>query len=213
MNARILVAAIAICMTFMSVSRAQAAGPFSLSGHAQIVTGGVGPNNSAVDLTSNCGAEPFNPTCYNDPTFTFSDLGFTPSGSLTVSGITTLSTDYNFGGANCGGGSPRVALQGSSRTITCGYFGQNPINFTSCYTGWLNTGNWASAADTRVRWDDHCNGTAAHDWAGVLATYGSQTVTEVDLIVDGGWFDPRGQDLTIDNFTVNGSVTNGENVH
>jgi len=129
-------------------------------------------------------------------------VAFTQKNSLTVAKITTLSSDYNFGGANCGGGSPRIAIQGTSGTITDGYLGQPP-NFTSCYYGWLNTGNWANTADTTVRWDDHGNGTAAHDWAGVLSTYGSQTVTEVDVIVDGGWFDPRGQDLTIDTFTVN----------
>ena len=170
-----------------------------------MVVGGIGGIGAAVDLTSNCGNEPFNPTCYADPTFTFSDLDFTPGNSLTVSKIATLSTDYDFGGANCGGGSPRIAIRGSSGTVTCGYFGFLP-SFTSCYTGWLNTGNWASTADTTVRWDDHCNGTAVHDWAGVLTTYGSQAVTGVDLIVDGGWFDPRGQDLTVDNFTVNTSI-------
>jgi hypothetical protein len=178
-------------------------GKFQLSGSAQIITGGPGLSALSVDLTSNCGA-PYSNTCYSLPTFSFSNLDFTPKGSLTVSGISTLSTNYNFGGADCGGGSPRIAIQGPSGTLTCGYFGFPP-EFTSCYTGWLNSGNWANTSDTTVRWDNLCNGTAVNDWSGVLSTYGSQTVTAVDLIVDGGWFSSRGQDLLVTNFKVNNS--------
>jgi len=118
----------------------------------------------------------------------------------------TLSADTNVGGGNCGGGSPRIAIQGTSTTLTCGYLGQNPISFTSCDFGWLNTGNWASAADTTIRWDIGCDGTAVYDWAQVQSIYGSQAVSEIDVIVDGGWTAAQGQDLTVDNFTVNRNV-------
>jgi hypothetical protein len=149
-------------------------GKFQLSGSAQIITGGPGLFALSTDLTSNC-SEPYSATCYTQPTFPFSNVDFTPKGPLTVSGISTLSTNYNFGGADCGGGSPRIAIRGTSGTITCGYFGFPP-NFNSSYTGWLNSGNWSDTSDTTVRWDDSGNGTAAHDWSGVLSTYGSQTV-------------------------------------
>jgi hypothetical protein len=186
-------------------------GSFSNFGNARLVIGGIPPDNAAVDLTSNCGNEPFSPTCYADPTFTYSGVAFTPNNPATLSNLTTLSTDANVGGSNCGGGSPRIAIQGSSGTITCGYFGQNPISFNSCDFGWLNTGNWASAADTTIRWDSGCNGTASLDWAGVQAAFGSQSVTEIDIIVDGGWTAAQGQDLTVDNFTVNRNVLTSAN--
>src|SRR6185437_12308441 len=76
-------------------------GTFSLFGQARKVIGGTGPNNAAVDLTSNCGGV-FSPTCYTSNGFTYSGLALKSSSGTTVAGITTLSSDYNFGGANCG---------------------------------------------------------------------------------------------------------------
>jgi hypothetical protein len=189
-----------------TVAAAPPAPAFSTFGSARLVVGGIPPDTNAIDLTSNCGNEAYSPTCYADPTFTFSGIAYTPSNNLTVNGISTLSADTNVGGANCDGGSPRIAIQGASATITCGYLGQNSPDFSSCDFGWLNTGNWASAADTTIRWDDGCNGTADNDWAEVQSKYGSQTVTEIDVILDGGWTAAQGQDLTVDNFTVNRNV-------
>jgi hypothetical protein len=39
-----------------------------------------------------------------------------------------------------------------------------------------------------------------------VATYGSDVVTEIDIQLDAGWTTQRGQDLTIDNFTINNKV-------
>lgn len=114
--------------------------PFSIFGNARLVIGGIPPDNAAIDLTSNCGNETYSPTCYADPTFTYSGIAYTPSNNFTVNNITTLSADTNVGGSNCDGGSPRIAIQGTGISpITCGYLGQNSPDFSSCDFGWLNT--------------------------------------------------------------------------
>ena len=179
-------------------------GKFTLSGNSRVVVGGVGRFGAAVDLTSNCDNQILS-DCINNFTFSTSDVDFTPKGTLTVSDITTLSTDYNFGAGNCGQESPRIEIRSGTSVLVCAPLGSAPT-FTNCSLGWLNTGNWANTADTTIRWDNRCVGIQNLDWSGVLSNYGSQTVTEIDVMLDGGELFPQGQDLTIDNFTVNQSV-------
>jgi hypothetical protein len=38
------------------------------------------------------------------------------------------------------------------------------------------------------------------------ANYGTETVTDITIVVDGGWISPKGQDITVDNFTVDNKV-------
>jgi len=180
-------------------------GKFQAFGSARLVVGGVPPDNMAADLTSNCGNQPYSSTCYsNTSQFTFSGVAFALNSGHqpTLSGITTLSTDYNFGGADCGGGSPRFVILTNTSVNFEGYFGQPP-NFTNCYYGWLNTGNLTT--DSTMRWVVN-NGNTDMSWSELVSTYGSFTITEIDIVVDGGWITPKGQDLTIDNFTINNKV-------
>jgi hypothetical protein len=189
-------------------------GQFQAFGNARLVVGGIPPDNNAVDLTSNCGNEPYNPTCYNDATFNFSGIAFVvndppPPSFPTINALTNLSTDYNFGGADCGGGAPRFVISlsgGSGNDNLTGDFGQPP-NFTNCYYGWLNTGNFTT--DSTKRWQFDLNNVNL-SWAQVQALYGSRMFTEVDIVVDGGWITPRGQDVTIDNFTINNTVMHAQ---
>jgi hypothetical protein len=187
-------------------------GKFQALGNARLVSGGISPHEKAADLTSNCGAQAYSNTCYSaTPPFTFSGISFTPKGSLTVAGITTLSTDYNFGGADCGGGAPRFEILlsgGSGHDHLTGFIGPYP-NFTNCYYGWLNTGNFANSSDTTTRWQFDLNNVYI-DWATVQSMYASRVVTEIDIVLDSGWLTPRGQDVTIDNFTVNNKVLEAE---
>jgi len=173
---------------------------FQIFGAARLVVGGIPPDDHAVDLTSNCGPETFNPTCYNDPTFTYSGIAFTPAAPFALSSLTNLSADYNLDGADCGGGSPRFTIYLSGGPNVWGYFGLPP-NFTGCYHGWLNTGNLTT--DPTARW---FVGNTQYTWATLEATYGTSLVTEIDIQVDGGWFAVQGQDATIDNYTVNNYV-------
>jgi hypothetical protein len=87
----------------------------ALFGSARLVIGGIAPHEIVPDLTSNCGAQPYLITCYsNTPPFTSSGVAFFPNPGLTVANLTTLSTDYNLGGSNCGGGSPRFVIFASN---------------------------------------------------------------------------------------------------
>src|SRR6185437_14933449 len=92
---------------------------------------------------------------------------------------------------DCAGGSPRIAIQGSNNTITCGYFG-TPVSSGSCFYGWENL-NFVT--DTVAGWDTACNGNPTLTWSQMQAAFGSQTATEIDLIEDGGWNTPRGRDI------------------
>jgi len=184
----------------MAGSTPHAVAKFQIFGATRLVVGGIPPDDHALDLTSNCGAETFNPTCYNDPTFTYSGIAFVPAAPLALSTVTTLSADYNLDGADCGGGSPRFTIYLSGGPTVWGYFGLPP-NFTGCYHGWLNTGNLTK--DPTVRW---YVGNAQYTWATLEATYGTSLVTEIDIQVDGGWTTAQGQDATIDNYTVNNNV-------
>jgi hypothetical protein len=190
-------------LTFLvGVSSAQK-GKFQSFGSTRLVTGGVRPDTAVLDLTSNCGAQPYSNTCYSAAQFTYSGVAFTFSkNTTTLANITTLSTDYNFGGADCGGGSPRFVIYTTSSDTFEGYFGPPP-NFTNCYYGWLNTNN--ETTDSTARWVVD-NGNTYYTWSQLVAIYGSDVVPEVDIVVDGGWITPRGQDLTIDTFTVNNNV-------
>jgi len=182
-------------------------GKFKTLGKAQLVSGGISPHERAADLTSNCGAEPFNATCYNDPTWVFSGVGFTPKGSLTLAGITTLSTDYNMNGTDCSGGSPRFVIITNSHNYVAN-FGHPPYG-GGCYYGWQNTGNFTSTADGTLRWQIDLANTF-DSWSTVVASHGTEMVTEINIILDAGWIAPRGQDVTIDNYTVNNKVMEAE---
>jgi len=196
---RTLLTATAIALLLGVAAAQNPAGKFSALGQARLVIGGVPPDTKAVDLTSQCTSAPI--PCGFSPTY--SGVAFVPKAghTLLLNQITNLSTDYNFGGADCGGGAPRfeIVLNGVTPHLW-GYFGPPP-DFVGCFYGWLNTGNLTT--DTTPRW---YVGNTSYTWTTLVAAYGSDAVTEIAIIVDSGWFAARGQDLTIDNFTINNRV-------
>lgn len=123
--------------------------------------------------------------------------------------IKTLSTDYNIGGSDCGGGAPRFEIDLATGKNIFVYFGPLP-NFTNCFYGWQNTGNVVNATDKR--WDtSQIGGTFYDTHANAVTLAGSAHIKSISVVVDAGWFTgPKGQDLTIDNFTVNKDVMEAE---
>jgi hypothetical protein len=186
---------------------APALGSFSLFDNAQYVIGGIFPGISAVDLSSvQCNLVAPIPGC-SDSNITDSGIAWTPPhrSQPTLSQITTLSADYNMDATDCGGGSPRFVIRLANGDFLTGYFGLPP-NFTNCPVGWQNTGNFVDPSNTSKRWAVGNSGTY-DTYSNVASGDMEQTVTEIDLIVDGGWKDtPRGQDVLIDDFTVNNDV-------
>ena len=212
---KVLTALVVITAMFWAVGKAVSAhgwgerDDFKLVGGARLVTGGIAPHDVAVDLTSNCGAQPYSSTCYvippstPNPAFVFSNVAFIPDkNSMTLSEIKSLLTDYNMNGTDCKLGSPRFVIVTNFHNYVAN-FGQAPYG-GNCYYGWQNTGNMI---DSTPRWQVDLANTFI-TWSAVVASHGTEVVTQIDIILDGGYGDPRGQDVTIDNFTINKEVMN-----
>jgi len=208
---KLLTALVTITAMLWTVAKAASAhgwddhGDFKLFGAARLVSGGIAPHEVAADLTSNCGAQPYSNTCYtNAAAFVFSGVSFKPdNNSLTLKDITSLSTDYNIGGSDCGGGSPRFEIDLTSGKNIFVYFGPAP-NFVNCYYGWQNTGNVIGTA-AKI-WDSTQLGGNSGTYAQAVTLAGSTPIASISVVVDGGWFTAKGQDLTIDNFKINDHV-------
>lgn len=194
--------------TIVVSADSSASSDFTLFGASRIVTGGLAPHTRAVDLTSNCGQQTYSNACSANAAFVFSGIAFTPDKNKlpTLSQIATLSTDYNMNGTDCSGGSPRFVIVTTNNNFEMN-FGTAPFG-GNCYYGWQNTGNVTTATDATKRWQVNV-GNTFFTWSDILAAHGSEQVTEVDVVLDGGWIAPRGQDVTIDNFTVNSDVFSG----
>lgn len=187
---------------------------FRLFGKAQNLTGGLPPNGS-VHLTSHC--DPFNPV--NNPApcgfvVTFAGVNYKVKKNLTFRAIQQLSADFNVDGGDCGGGSPRFQINidrdgdGDADGNIFVHFGPSP-NFTNCALGWQSTGNLIGNTDTGRYDSSQVGGAGFGTYAQALAAAGSKRVLGIQLVVDGGWTNQRGQAVDVDNFRVNNDVLRG----
>jgi hypothetical protein len=179
----------------ISPSRASAATGYSLFGSASYSSPGNNSNRD-VDLVADATA---NPQVY-------SGVDFTVPAGLTIGGLKTLSTDYNFIVSSCSTGSPRfgITLSGNPNATIFVYIGPPP-NYTGCPAGWTNTGNLLTP--TSLVDDTQLGGTGAgpyDSWADAQAQYAGQTVIDIFLVSDDG---PSGtQEVQVDNTNVNGTT-------
>ena len=184
-------------------------GKFQAFGNARLVNGGVGPDDESVDLTSDCTPTTPAPAAFtcNFSTLTFSGVAFVPNAnhSPTLGDISTLSTDYNVGGSNCGGGSPRFEIDYATGGNIFVYIGPFP-EFTDCFFGWQNTGNVVTSTDHRWDCTQRIGGTPQRNFSDCLASAAGVPIQSISVVLDGGWTTRRGQDATIDNFTINNKV-------
>lgn len=133
----------------------------------------------------------------------FGGVDFSFPAGLTVSQLQNLSTDYQFTVGSCGLGSPRfvaTVTNGTSSGNINFYIGPPP-NYTGCAPNvWANTGNLALAANLVD--DSQLPGGAFYDpYAAAQTKYGSYTVTDIFLVVDG-----PSQTVQFDNTQVNGAT-------
>jgi hypothetical protein len=115
-------------------------------------------------------------------------INFTDTGVTTFSSLTQLATKFNVTDDGCGGGSPRFQLNIGGKNVFV-YLGPSP-SFTGCTPNTLvDSGNLIGNNDA-CRYDTSqlSPGTQCNTYAGTLALVGSQTVTGIQLVVDGGWF-------------------------
>jgi len=132
-------------------------------------------------------------------------IGSTP---LTVADLTDLSTDYKFIAGSCGGGSPRfqINVQTTSGVKNIFVYMGPPPNYTGCAQNvWTNTGNLitpASLVDAT-----QLGGAFYEPWSQVVADFGSDQVTGIQIVADGAFaFPTTGQTVNIDNTQINSTL-------
>lgn len=192
----IVVAMLVAAFVFSPLGAVSAESPWSLFGVASVVRLGVGTNPWAIELVSDTSL-----------VTQYAGVAFQPSAEvLTFADLHQLSTDYNVGTTDCGGGSPRfsVSIDLDADGVPDGnlfiYIGPYP-NFIGCPMGWQSTGNLIGATD--LRYDtSQVGGTFYDTYAHALDLLGTMPVTGIYLVVDGGWAVP-GQTILVDNLRVN----------
>jgi hypothetical protein len=117
-----------------------------------------------------------------------SGINFTDTGVTTFSSLTQLATKFNVTDDDCGGGSPRFQINIGGKNVHVA-LGPSPT-FTGCTPNTLvDSGNLIGNNDA-CRWDtsQFVGGTQCSTYTAALALLGSQTVTGIQLVADGGWF-------------------------
>jgi hypothetical protein len=187
----------AIVSLAVFVAAMAAAGTAAGAGITSSLFGGATQESSDVKLVSDL----TDTSTAND----FSGIAFTLPAGTTFADLKTLSTEFDPIAGGCGGGSPRfsITLAGGKNVFV--YFGPSP-SFTGCTLNtWQSTGNLIGNNDTgRYDTSQVQAGTQSNTYAGALALVGTQQVTEIDLVVDSGWFfNPKVQTVLVRNVQIN----------
>jgi hypothetical protein len=204
MNSRTLGLYIAVATVLVAPAFATIGSGYTLSGKATFVMPGE-TSNQAVNLTSACPSG--SPACLNDGSLTFAGIDIAVPAGLTFSGISHLIVNFKITEGDCGGGSPRFQINIGTASLFV-YLGPVPA-FTGCQ---INT--WTSSGDVIASTDGRFDGSQLASLGGyygmtyaqALAVLGSQTVTGIQLVVDGGWFAPPTQTVLVDNLVFNSST-------
>ena len=183
----------------LTIPTVQAGPPpgFSLFGDATLVHPG---NNSPTAAQATY-----------DGVSTYGGVDFGVPAGLTVSQLSTFSTDYQFTAGSCGssGGSPRLVATATNGTVTGNiffYIGPPP-NYTGCPMNvWNNTGNLA--APTNLVDATQLGGAFYEPYASVQSSFGSYTITDLFVVLDG--FTSVPVTAQFDNVTINDTTVTFE---
>jgi hypothetical protein len=133
----------------------------------------------------------------------FGGVKITLPAGTTFADLTRLSTDYNLTDDGAQVGSPRfqIAVSTDADPEPEGnifvYIG-TPPNFDDPGTNtWQSTGNFIGSTDARYDISQLVAGGQVSTYADALAQLGAAVVTEVDLVVDGGFADADGEQTTL----------------
>jgi hypothetical protein len=117
----------------------------------------------------------------------FGAIGLPVPSGATLSSLTALSAEFNVTDDNCGGGSPRFQLTIGGKNVFV-YLGPAPSFNTCAANTWISTGNLVGTSDQcRVDTSQLISGTQCTTWSAAVAALGSQPITAIQLVVDGGW--------------------------
>lgn len=196
MRKTVLVLAVVLCAASVptvasakSTPHAQATSGDMLFGDAALVHPGHASSTSAQATSTG--------------TYGYGGVDFSFSAGLTVSGLTNLATDYRFVAGSCALGSPRFVATVTNGTSTGNiffYIGPPP-QYTGCASGvWANTGNLATSRNL-VDDSQLPGGTFYDTYSNAQANYGTYTVTDIFLVVDG-----PSQTVDFDNSQINSDL-------
>lgn len=167
---RVLFALVAVVS--LALAGPAVASDFSLSGTATV-------QGDTVKLVSD----------FSDTSATndFGAVAFTVPAGTTFGSLTHLAAVYNVTDDDCGGGSPRFQINVGGKNVFV-YLGPSP-SFTGCAQNtFLNSGNLVGTTDAcRVDTSQFTGGKQCSTWAEAVALLGSQAVTGIQFVVDGGW--------------------------
>ena len=137
----------------------------------------------------------------------FGAIGFAVPSGATLANLSALSAEFNVTDDNCGGGSPRFELTVGGKNVFV-YLGPAPGFNTCAANTWLSTGNLVGTADQcRVDTSQLIAGTQCTTWAAAVAALGSQPITAIRLVVDGGWSQAdKEQTVLVRNVRINGQT-------
>jgi hypothetical protein len=117
----------------------------------------------------------------------FGAIGLPVPSGATLASLTTLSAEFNVTDDSCGGGSPRFQITIGGKNVFV-YLGPAPSFNTCPANSWVSTGNLVGTSDQcRVDTSQLIAGTQCTTWAAAVAALGSQPITAIRLVADGGW--------------------------
>jgi parallel beta-helix repeat protein len=167
---------------------ASAATGYSFFGDAQLVSPGEASAHAAQATSKGTNG--------------YGGVDFAVPAGLTVSGLSTLSTDSMFTVGSCGAGSPRFSVTVSNGTNTGNLFFYlgSPPNYTACAPDvWTGSGNLADASNLVDA--TQLGGGFYEPYSAVQADYGTYAVSGISLVVDG-----TNQTTRFDNTQVNSTT-------
>jgi hypothetical protein len=153
------------------------------------------------------GTGPWNLT--SEVTGTFSGVAITATSSTTFSELTDLNAVFQDIAGGAYGGSPRfsVGFVGSSNFLhialgtSPNFNDSDPTLFTAAWSGTNVIGN-----NDAGRYDiSQFGGSPFTDYAAALAALGGLSISEIDIVLDGGWGANGRQELLACNINVNGA--------
>ena len=144
--------------------------------------------SGSATIANNVGTLVSNTSTANTPADDFGAITFPIASGLTLAQITQLSAEFNVTDDDCGGGSPRFVISyGANKNVVVA-LGPAPT-FTGCAQNtWISTGNLVGTSDAcRVDTSQISSGTQCTTWAAAVALLGSQPISSISFVVDGGW--------------------------
>jgi len=85
-----------------------------------------------------------------------------------------------------------------------------PPSFNNCASGWQSTGNLIGNTDLRFDTSQLNGGKFYDSYNNAVGLAGSNALLGIQLVVDGGWIAPSGQDILVNNVTVNNFISNNQ---